>query len=170
VAILGSRDGANAAQKAGPSNVSTAVLYTDGMIIRLANDDANEPEPGAKHRSPEWENCYWHLVDGDFAAEHVCSCEAADIRTTLSDFENTLVTITPAVISPNPTSAGRSSVGAERNQHPNNNRKRKDSYNARRYERTNNGFSVRESRVSPTHQLFWDSSALRWGAYEGISH
>jgi hypothetical protein len=53
VAILGSRDGANAAQKAGPSNVSTAVLYTDGMIIRLAHDDANEPEPGAKHRSPE---------------------------------------------------------------------------------------------------------------------
>jgi hypothetical protein len=47
-----------------------------------------------------------------------------------------------------------SAVSFERNQHPNNNRKRKDSYNARRYERTNNGFSVRESRVSPTHQLF----------------
>jgi hypothetical protein len=53
VAILGSRDGANAAQKAEPSNVSTAVLYTDGMIIRLAQDDESEPEPGAKHRSPE---------------------------------------------------------------------------------------------------------------------
>jgi hypothetical protein len=53
VALLGSRDSANAAQKATPSNVSTAVLYTDGMIIRLAQDDMNEPEPGAKHRSPE---------------------------------------------------------------------------------------------------------------------
>jgi hypothetical protein len=53
VAILGSRDGANAAQKAEPSNVSTAVLYTDGMIIRLAQDDGSEPEPGAKQRSPE---------------------------------------------------------------------------------------------------------------------
>jgi hypothetical protein len=49
---------------------------------------------------------YWHLADVDFAAEHVCSWESADS----SDFENTLITITPAVMRAIPISAGRSST------------------------------------------------------------
>jgi hypothetical protein len=40
VALIASRDDANAAQKKVASNtVSTAVLYTDGSIIRLAEDN-----------------------------------------------------------------------------------------------------------------------------------
>ena len=55
---------------------------------------------------------YWHLADVDFAAEHVCPCESADIPNTPvpSDFENTLITITPAVMRAIPISAGRSST------------------------------------------------------------
>ncbi|MGE5261507.1 MAG: hypothetical protein ACM3MH_11600 [Actinomycetota bacterium] len=51
VALVASRDNANTAQKETPSNVSTALLYTDGTIIRMAQDDWNEPEPRAKRRS-----------------------------------------------------------------------------------------------------------------------
>jgi len=39
VALVASRDDANAAGKAAQSSVSTAVLYTDGSIVRLAQDD-----------------------------------------------------------------------------------------------------------------------------------
>ena len=40
VAIAAGRDNADAAaQKIAPDNVSTAILYTDGSIIRLAQDD-----------------------------------------------------------------------------------------------------------------------------------
>lgn len=51
VALVASRDNANTAQKETPSNVSTALLYTDGTIIRMAQDDWNAPEPRAKRRS-----------------------------------------------------------------------------------------------------------------------
>ena len=68
--------------------------------------------------------CYWHLEDGDFAAEHDCSSEFAGEAAMLSrvsanvspgiadtsDFENTFITITPAVMRPIPTNAGMSSV------------------------------------------------------------
>lgn len=48
----------------------------------------------------------WHLADVDFATEHVCSWVSAEI----SDFENTLITITPAVMRAIPIRAGRSST------------------------------------------------------------
>jgi hypothetical protein len=91
VAILGSQDDANAAQKVAPSDGSTAVLYTDGMIIRLMEDDENEPEPGAKRRSNLLRECYSHLVDVDLAAEHVCAvtlCSvSAEASSVVTDFE-----------------------------------------------------------------------------------
>jgi hypothetical protein len=43
VALLASRDNANTAQKESPSNASTALLYTDGTIIRLAQDEQSDP-------------------------------------------------------------------------------------------------------------------------------
>jgi hypothetical protein len=46
VALIASRDDANAAQKKVASNtVSTAVLYTDGSIIRLAEDNLSGTAP-----------------------------------------------------------------------------------------------------------------------------
>jgi hypothetical protein len=43
MALVAGRDNADAAApKTAPSNISTAVLYTDGMIIRLAQDDESD--------------------------------------------------------------------------------------------------------------------------------
>jgi hypothetical protein len=50
VALIASREDANPAQKkVASSNVSTAVLYTDGWIIRLAEDDQSE----TSHQAPD---------------------------------------------------------------------------------------------------------------------
>ena len=42
VALVAGREDANAVQRAASSNVSTAVLYTDGWIIRLAQDEQSD--------------------------------------------------------------------------------------------------------------------------------
>ena len=50
VALIGSRDDVNAAQKkVASNNVSTAVLYTDGSIIRLAEDN----QSGTANQEPD---------------------------------------------------------------------------------------------------------------------
>ena len=54
---------------------------------------------------------YSHFVDGDFAAVQVCSGgEASPVMAEPSDFENTLMTITPAVMRAMPIRAGTSSA------------------------------------------------------------
>ena len=42
VALVAGREDANAVQRAASSDVSTAVLYTDGWIIRFAQDDESD--------------------------------------------------------------------------------------------------------------------------------
>jgi len=51
-------------------------------------------------------SAYWHFAEFDFAAEHDWSWVSAEI----SDFENTLMTITPVVMSAMPIRAGTSST------------------------------------------------------------
>ena len=86
------------------------------------------PGPGPTDGELPKGHSYWHIDDdGDFAAEHDCSSESVDVSSApvvlprvvanvsadvaeTSDFENTFITITPAVMRPIPTNAGVSSV------------------------------------------------------------
>ena len=56
VALVASREDANAVPRAASSDVSTAVLYTDGWIIRFAQDDESDSHSARARGNGEGED------------------------------------------------------------------------------------------------------------------